>query len=93
MASDPFEILELDASSSLEEVKARWKTLASQHHPDRGGDAGVFNCMRQAYQQAVKLAAKPKKCAVCNGTGKRQESHGFNTITMTCQVCYGKGTR
>lgn len=89
--ANPFETLGLPSTATADEVKARWKALASQHHPDRGGDADIFNTMRQAYQDALKKASASKKCATCNGTGKVVESHGFSSIKVRCKVCNGKG--
>jgi len=37
-----FEVLGLSASASAEEIKRRYKKLAFQYHPDRGGDATKF---------------------------------------------------
>ena len=64
MANNPFETLGLPSTATVDEVKAKWKSLASQHHPDKGGDAETFNSMRQAYKKALELASKPKseKC-------------------------------
>jgi DnaJ-class molecular chaperone len=93
MAPNPFETLGLPPTATVDEVKARWKALASQHHPDRGGDAEVFNTMRQAYNEALKKASKPKKCQGCNGTGKQsvKEAWSFHSIEMRCKACKGRG--
>lgn len=91
MANNPFETLGLPPTATTEEVKAKWKSLASQHHPDKGGDAETFQLMREAYSKAIKQASKPKKCPTCNGTGKRTESHGFHSIQISCRHCKGSG--
>lgn len=91
MANNPFETLGLTSDATADEVKSKWKSLASQHHPDRGGDASTFAEMREAYNEAIKLASKPKKCLACNGTGKRKKSNGFSTINIRCSVCNGRG--
>lgn len=90
-AMTAFEKLGLESTATVDEVKARWKALASEHHPDRGGDAAVFSEMRHAYNEALKIASAPKKCSACNGTGKRTESHGFHSIKITCRFCGGRG--
>lgn len=93
MGSSPFETLGLSPTASADEVRARWKSLASQHHPDKGGDAETFNTIRQAYNEALKKASTPKKCQACNGTGKQdvKEAWSFHTIKMRCKVCKGRG--
>lgn len=93
MASNAFETLGLPPTATADEVKAQWKSLASQHHPDKGGDAETFDKMRRAYKSALEIASKPKKCPACDGTGKRRESHGFNSIEIQCRFCKGSGVR
>lgn len=48
-------VLGLRWPCTLEEVKKRWREVASQHHPDRGGDQKTFIRMKTAYE---KIAAK-----------------------------------
>ncbi len=36
---------------SWQDVRARYRSLAAKHHPDRGGDAGQFVEIRAAYEQ------------------------------------------
>jgi len=91
MAHRAFDILGLPSTAKPDEVKAKWKSLASEHHPDKGGDATQFHKMHQAYKQALRIASQPKKCPACGGTGKRKETHGFNTIEISCRFCKGTG--
>jgi hypothetical protein len=37
-------------AATQEEIKAAWKRFASQHHPDKGGDAETFKRGRAAYE-------------------------------------------
>lgn len=87
------EQLGLPPEAAVDEIKARWRALASAHHPDRGGDAAVFNEFRQAYTKALALASKPRRCEACNGTGKRahREAWSFHSIKLRCEACNGKG--
>lgn len=85
----PFEVLNLPTTATADEIKSRWRELAGTHHPDRGGDATTFHTMRQAYQAALKLADRPKKCPECNGAGKIQQRSGFHTIMVMCPTCKG----
>ena len=43
-------LFELTADASQETVRRRWRELALQHHPDRGGDAETFIRMRWAWE-------------------------------------------
>lgn len=86
-----FEQLGLPDSALPSEVRARWRELASEHHPDRGGDAEAFNDYRQAYEQALHEAQQPVPCGGCEGTGKKRVRRGFSEVRLPCTDCDGKG--
>lgn len=88
---NPFEILGLSPSSSPSEVTARWRELASTHHPDRGGDPAEFDRYRQAFNEARKLAHQPRPCEACQGKGSTQVVRGFHSLKVVCSSCGGKG--
>ena len=39
---------------TLEEVKRRYKELAMQHHPDRGGDTATMQDINKEYENVIK---------------------------------------
>lgn len=87
-----FETLGLAPTAAPDEVKARWRELASKHHPDRaGGDNDEFVRCKLAYEQAYAAASRPKKCNACGGSGKESQQHGFKVVRVTCRFCKGKG--
>lgn len=86
-----FEILGLETSANIAKVKARWRELASTHHPDHGGDATTFHAMRQAYQEALRLSTLPSQCSACSGSGRVIRINGFSSVSMPCGYCYGIG--
>ena len=90
---NPFEVLSLSPEATPAEVQARWRELASEHHPDKGGDGARFHEYRVAYEAALQLANEPKLCDNCGGVGKTLVMCGFNQITMTCGVCRGTGAK
>jgi curved DNA-binding protein len=47
---DHYQTLGLDRSASADEIKRAYRRLASQHHPDKGGDKTRFQEIQQAYQ-------------------------------------------
>jgi DnaJ-class molecular chaperone len=42
-------ILDLTHRDSLSEAKQRYRQLAMQHHPDRGGNAALFQEVQWAF--------------------------------------------
>ena len=83
-------ILDVIPGCGVEQLKARWRSLASVHHPDRGGSSLEFSTIRNAYQAALKIeAVEEAKCKKCDGTGKVLFGKGFNKIQMTCPLCKG----
>lgn len=43
-------LFQLDEKASQEAIRRRWRELALQHHPDRGGDAERFIRIRWAWE-------------------------------------------
>ena len=78
---------------SPDEVKQAWRLAAAKHHPDRGGDAGDFDRLRRAYDEALAEAEAPKPCTECGGSGKLQNTKGWHGIKLCCPHCDGTGVR
>ena len=91
MGAKCFEALGLTEGASEEEVKSVWRQLASQNHPDRGGDAGEFSRLRKAYNEALAIATEPKECSTCRGSGKVQVVSGWSSVSVACSDCDGTG--
>jgi len=91
MKGDPFEVLGVPATITSDALKRHWRQLASQHHPDHGGDGARFHELRQAYEQALRLTETPLVCPVCQGQG-RVKRGGFMSVALICNRCGGTGT-
>ena len=70
---DHYSTLGVDRSASPEDIKTAFKKLAMKHHPDRGGDAGKFQELNEAYS----VLSDPEKRMMYDHGGNRQ--HHFNT--------------
>ena len=46
---------------TLEEVKALYRTLAKEHHPDKGGDLATMQTINNQYSKAIATIAKGGK--------------------------------
>ena len=47
---DYYQILGIDKSASAEDIKRAYRRLASQHHPDKGGNEDEFKKISEAYE-------------------------------------------
>ena len=54
---NPYQTLGVNQNASPEEIKRAYRKLASQHHPDKGGDKTKFQDIQQAYD----LLTNPQK--------------------------------
>jgi len=91
--NNPFTVLSLPAESTSDQVIARWRELASTHHPDKGGDPIAFDVFRKAYKEALEISKIPVPCLDCNGSGKKdlKEGWSFYSVKVRCTKCHGKG--
>lgn len=46
---NPYEVLGIPKTATTEEIKRQYRKLASQHHPDKGGDTARFQQIQSAY--------------------------------------------
>jgi len=87
-----FEKLGLKDNATEAQVKEAWRSLATQHHPDKGGNAATFSDIRKAYVEAAALAILPVVCDVCKGSGRQKKQRGFQVTTIMCVLCQGSGS-
>jgi curved DNA-binding protein len=55
---DYYKQLGVERSASTDEIKRAYRKLASQHHPDKGGDTAKFQDIEQAYRVLSDPAAR-----------------------------------
>lgn len=51
-----WEVLDLHAGASADEIRLAYRKLASEHHPDKGGSAARMTEINQAREQALEKA-------------------------------------
>ena len=50
MSNDPYQILNVNPSSKLEDIKKAYRKLVKIHHPDKGGDMQVMLKINEAWE-------------------------------------------
>jgi curved DNA-binding protein len=85
MNKNPYQILGVERTAGADDIKRAYRRLASQHHPDRGGDTAKF----QEIEQAYRILTNPQQRAQLdnpnpfNGAGSNfNPGAGFNFETI-----------
>ena len=78
-AYDPHLVLGLEQSATAEAVRTAFRSLARQHHPDRGGDVAQFQRIQAAHDALVGVGSDagsvlPFGCAQCPSRGGNSAS-------------------
>lgn len=95
-------ILGCHAESTDEEIRNAYYALARKLHPDKGGDAGAFAALHNAYRATrtpaarralgATLALGSGPCPACDATGARRRQRGPLAVELSpCPACGGCG--
>jgi len=58
--NNPYQVLGVDPSDSLDNIKKAYRKLAKKHHPDSGGDELQFKKISAAYNQILESHSQPQ---------------------------------
>lgn len=80
-----YQALNIPPNSSPDEIKSAFRKLAMTHHPDRGGDAVLFDAVQSAYS----TLSDPVKRMEYDSSLKRRPVHNLkSTATQLAEeVC------
>lgn len=102
-----YEILGVTRKFTAEQLRANWRALSRELHPDRTGDtslegSGAFAALSQAYATLsdpalrrfydAKLDLVLRLCVECDGAGETYKQKGFTgRVATVCKTCNGTG--
>jgi|GEM_PF-916400 len=70
---NPYDVLGISSDASAEEIKSKYKSLAQQHHPDKGGDEEIFKRIKSAYE----ILIDPVRRKQYDTTGSTQQDRSI----------------
>lgn len=93
---NPYQILNIPTTATLEEVKEAYRQLATKHHPDKGGNPETFKIVKAAFKMIVdniKKGIKIQQNTSSSFQEMRDASKNGNTpTTYSPQEFFGKST-
>ena len=94
---DYYATLGVAKTASVDEIKRAYRRLASQHHPDRGGDTAQFQEIQEAYatlSDPERRSAYDNPAPQFSGSPFGQPGFNFNDIfSMFAQQGFGQHPR
>lgn len=76
-----YETLGINDNANADEIKRAYRKLAAKHHPDKGGDTGLFQNISRAYETLSDPQRKAQYDAERNGM-----HHGFDPFAHAASM-------
>lgn len=83
---NPYKILGINEQATDEEIKRAYRSMAAKYHPDVGGDAWVFEQVRDAYdriKQSRQAAKDGNSPSAANSTGANSSAANSTAANTT----------
>jgi curved DNA-binding protein CbpA len=77
---NPYKVLGVSPSSTLDEIRNAFKQLVLIYHPDRGGNKSDFDLIKQSYNAIYKLYKKNKSYQERANMNKGQFMNKYNDV-------------
>jgi hypothetical protein len=84
--ADPWKTLNLSPTKDQHAIEQAWRRLASQHHPDRGGDVELFRQARESYELALKLSSSVIPIVKVGPKVQISVSLGRSRVLAACEL-------
>jgi curved DNA-binding protein CbpA len=87
-ATTLYDILELSPTADLDEIKAAYRRLSTQVHPDRGGSSALFRLVREAYETLSDdaLRAEYDRTGIGSGSAPRRARGTDGVVDLESDV-------
>jgi curved DNA-binding protein CbpA len=79
---DLYETLGVDKDASAADIKKAYRSKASQHHPDKGGDHDEFVAVQKAYE----VLSVTESRARYDATGEAEDAQGPSPYELILQI-------
>lgn len=82
---DLYNVLGVDRTADQDQIKRAYRRLASQHHPDKGGDTAAFQRIQAAYE----VLGDAQRRAEYDNPRSNQHTFGFSTNGFDFDQMFG----